>query len=414
MNLSWQIGSSRRRRVLLVDIFSICFGIGAWVAVNGLWVELPLLVSALPEGWNLPSYLSIIIQIANIGPIVWSVMRSYSRNLKEGPGIYTVLTVGVLASLLLVFLWKETSVIFGVEHSTALLSLVFILAIVDCTSSVLFIPFMAVFRQTYLTSYLVGEGLSGLLPSLVALVQGVGGNPTCVNVTVNGTTIIQPYYKDPLFSVEVFFAILFGMMCASLAAFVSLNFVPACKKEKVKNLEKLEVRYSEAPSSNSTSPVPEDDEELQRRAISRRTYFVLLAAQAWVCCLSNGALPSIQSFACLPYGNTAYHLAVTLSSMANPLACGIAFISPKWRGNIVSGCFIVGTATSIFIIAMAAMSPFPLLVGTTGGEFITASQLFLRLICSFTFAQFSQELPPSASNKFEYSSNFREEYKLQT
>lgn len=47
----------------LVDLLATVFGIGAWVAINGLWVELPLLVTYLPEGWTLPSYLSVIIQV---------------------------------------------------------------------------------------------------------------------------------------------------------------------------------------------------------------------------------------------------------------------------------------------------------------------------------------------------------------
>lgn len=48
-------------------MLSVMFGVGAWISINGLWVELPLLVQALPEGWSLPSFMSIIIQIANIG-----------------------------------------------------------------------------------------------------------------------------------------------------------------------------------------------------------------------------------------------------------------------------------------------------------------------------------------------------------
>lgn len=47
----------------LVDLLAMMFGVGAWVAINGMWVELPLLVLHLPEGWNLPSYLSVIIQV---------------------------------------------------------------------------------------------------------------------------------------------------------------------------------------------------------------------------------------------------------------------------------------------------------------------------------------------------------------
>ena len=36
----------------------------------------------------------------------------------------------------------------------------------------------------------------------------------------------------------------------------------------------------------------------------RDVSIVLLVVQCLVCCLSNGALPSIQSYSCLPYGNT--------------------------------------------------------------------------------------------------------------
>lgn len=93
-----------------------------------------------------------------------------------------------MASLFLALFWDQTSYIGDEEHSTALFILVFFLATVDCTSSVLFLPFMAIFRAIYLNSYLIGEGLSGFLPSLVALAQGVGGNPYCDNVTVINET----------------------------------------------------------------------------------------------------------------------------------------------------------------------------------------------------------------------------------
>jgi hypothetical protein len=40
------------------------------------------------------------------------------------------------------------------------------------------------FREIYLNSYLVGEGLSGFIPAIAALIQGAGGNPECRNVSV--------------------------------------------------------------------------------------------------------------------------------------------------------------------------------------------------------------------------------------
>lgn len=75
-------------RNLFLDVLAILFGTASWISINGLWVELPLLVNVLPESWSLASYLSIIVQIANIGPITYAILRwqfRVSNNL-----VYTV------------------------------------------------------------------------------------------------------------------------------------------------------------------------------------------------------------------------------------------------------------------------------------------------------------------------------------
>ena len=64
-------------RNLLLDGLAIAFGTASWISINGLWVELPLLVNELPESWSLASYLSIIVQIANVGPLLYSLLRWY-------------------------------------------------------------------------------------------------------------------------------------------------------------------------------------------------------------------------------------------------------------------------------------------------------------------------------------------------
>ena len=158
--------------------------------------------------------------------------------------ISTLLLVGTASSFLLSAYWAKTTTIGGVEHSTCLFILVFFLSLVDCTSSVLFLPFMAIFRDIYLNSYLIGEGLSGFIPSVIAIAQGKrnyilnskyeykwytfkcsmlirvctchflgsGGNPYCQNVSVNGTWEMQTVTPEPRFSAEVFFDFLAGMM----------------------------------------------------------------------------------------------------------------------------------------------------------------------------------------------------------
>ncbi|XP_058535971.1 solute carrier family 52, riboflavin transporter, member 3-like [Ochotona princeps] len=160
---------------VLTHLLVCIFGTGSWVAINGLWVELPLLVTELPEGWNLPSYLTVVIQLANIGPLLVSLLHCFRPGcLSEVPVIFTVLGVGTLACLLIAFLWNMTSWLQGGQHSVAFVVLTFFLALVDCTSSVTFLPFMSRLPSYYLTTFFMGEGLSGLLPALVALAQGSG------------------------------------------------------------------------------------------------------------------------------------------------------------------------------------------------------------------------------------------------
>lgn len=57
------------RELSIVHILVLLFGSGAWIAINGVFVELPVMVPQLPEGWNLPSLLTILVQVGNIAPI---------------------------------------------------------------------------------------------------------------------------------------------------------------------------------------------------------------------------------------------------------------------------------------------------------------------------------------------------------
>uniref|UniRef100_I3MVY7 Riboflavin transporter n=1 Tax=Ictidomys tridecemlineatus TaxID=43179 RepID=I3MVY7_ICTTR len=159
----------------LTHLLVCVFGMGSWVAINGLWVELPLLVTELPEGWYLPSYLTVVIQLANVGPLLVTLLHHFRPGcLLEVPVVFAVLVVGTIACVLFAFLWNMTSWVLGGQHSVAFIVLTFLLALVDCTSSVTFLPFMSRLPTHYLTTFFVGEGFSGLLPALVALAQGSG------------------------------------------------------------------------------------------------------------------------------------------------------------------------------------------------------------------------------------------------
>lgn len=80
-------------------------------------------------------------------------------------------------------------------------------------------------------------------------------------------------------------------------------------------------------------------------------------------------IPGIQSYSCLPYGNTAYHLAVTLSSMANPIACFVAFyVSSSVVKRTLPLIVSLGSVCAAYIIATAVLSPEPPLQDSTAGK----------------------------------------------
>lgn len=406
-----------RETSLFVHILVALFGIGSWLDINGVWVELPILVEHLPEGWNLGSYLIIIIQVANIGPLLYTVGHLLApRVVSERPVVFIVLSVGAVACLLLAFLWNWTTKIGGVEHSTPLLFLNFFLGTVDCTSSIVFLTFMSFFKTPYMTSYFIGEGLSGLLPSLVAIGQGVGvmscKNVSSVNATLlNGTFLnetsysVQPVYFPPRFPPRDFFLFLFLMMVVSLSSFALLNFLPHCKREQVCNVHEITREGTEdfvSPSLSRNSGVfhtnpPKPQTSVDTAQINSLTYNTfkepretktktrtltnisagqygfLLVLTAWLNGLGNGALPSLQSYACLPYGNETYHLAVTLAQIANPVACFVAFFLTVTSKYTIAFLTLLSSLVAAYILALASLSPKAVLVGEISGEALAVS-----------------------------------------
>ncbi|XP_038069884.1 solute carrier family 52, riboflavin transporter, member 3-B-like [Patiria miniata] len=407
-----QVKSPLRVRVPVV-LLTTLFGVGSWIAINGLWVELPLLVSLnIPENYNLASYLTVIIQLANVGPLAFSLTHYFLMKDKriEIPTVFIIVTLGCISSLLLIFFWDRYTVwqVDGKLHSTALLVLAFFLSIVDCTSSVAFTPFMSLLKSSYLTWYFIGEGLSSLLPSVMALIQGVGSvecvaNGTYINrTTVGNETILQNCTNwisrdsPARFPPQDFFGFLFAMMLTCGIAFTSLNYLPLAKQEHIYTRPASASTSTTGSSTSSEShtlvthrtdklpptnpgdedlsvdvlPVPQENPEntedgtgskapTDYRVLSKRQRVYLFAVLCFVCSLSNGALPSIQSFSCGPYGLNTYLLASTLANIANPMAATLVMLVPSTNLALVGATTLCGTAVGAYCMLTAVLSPTP-------------------------------------------------------
>uniref|UniRef100_A0A3Q3FIW4 Riboflavin transporter n=1 Tax=Labrus bergylta TaxID=56723 RepID=A0A3Q3FIW4_9LABR len=355
---------------LLVHLLACGFGLGSWVAVNGLWVELPLIVNTLPEAWELPSYLTVIIQLANLGPLLVTLMHKLCPGrLKEHIVIYFILSNGVLACILLAFFWDRTTVVAGALHSTAFFIITFFLSLVDCTSSVTFLPFMMQLPAKYVTTFFIGEGLSGFIPGVVALAQGVGiakcvnSSQTAGNHTGEDMWTIHTEYLPPNFSPRVFFFFLAAMTCISLAAFTALNRLPRTYELSTENLVPDTVASVSSGLDNPGAEKDGQDVKGQGEGLGQSRPLA-----------TNGLLPSVQTYSCMPYGNLAYHLSAALSSVANPLACTIAMFFQNRSLVFLGGLTVLGTGFGSYNMAMAALSPCPLLQGSAVGEMIIVSE----------------------------------------
>ncbi|EDV29077.1 uncharacterized protein TRIADDRAFT_63205 [Trichoplax adhaerens] len=368
-----------------VCFLAVCFGIGSWVATNSIWVELPIMVNCLPESWNLASYITVIIQIANLAPLTYSLLKHWKPNVvKEVPAIYVVLVTGTASCLLLAFFWRSIAIVGGEPHSIGLLILGFTLAMTDCTSSVTYLPFMATFREVYMPAYLVGEGLSGLLPGLVALGQGARNGAGCFNQNISVATVATTMHPTTgpsittaaNFTPETFWFILFGLTIASALAFIAMNYLPLAKKHYVipNTYEKTEdnkIDGSELACNNKSGCRDEAASDMLCHIVRNKYNIIESGYPAWVNGLSNGVIPSIQSYATLPYGGTAFHLTVTLYSIANPLTSFAYFWLPCYNRVVIAILTLLSTVCGIVIIVFAAMSPSPPLLGTSGGSALT-------------------------------------------
>ncbi|KTG04245.1 hypothetical protein cypCar_00002015, partial [Cyprinus carpio] len=222
---------------------------------------------------------------------------------------------------------REVVIVAGEPRSVPFLLLTFILSFVCCTSNVTFLPFMFRYPPQYIRTFFVGQGLCALFPCVVALGQGVG-KLECVE-TPNGT---EPHYLKENFPAQNFFWFLSVMLAISALSFFALTYrvVIPTAAEEIPKTEQETVKMEEEthPLQNGGSPVSEEQVEVEKQApvvafwTSRNIYLLMLLGISNA--LTNGVLPSVQSFSCLPYGTMTFHLSVVLGNIANPLACFVA------------------------------------------------------------------------------------------
>ncbi|XP_013907762.1 PREDICTED: solute carrier family 52, riboflavin transporter, member 2-like [Thamnophis sirtalis] len=370
--------SSPRSPALLPHVLVALFGMGSWVSVNSLWVELPVVVKRLPEGWNLPAFLSVLIALGNIGPVSVALVHRFApKRLKEQGLIHAIQATAIATAVLLALLWDRTALVAGEPRSVAFLALAFLLALACCTSNVSFLPFMYQFPPLFIRSFFIGQGLSALLPCVLALGQGVG-QLECLNNTWGNAS--QPRYLQENFSAGTYFWLLVALLALSALAFLALvlwqgrqgppgDGAPPEERRDPEEEEAFPLRddSDQALRGGTAEGAPRGRDPAPPLSFWTGRNLYLLGLLGVSNALTNGVLPSVQSYSCLPYGNTAYHLSVVFGNIANPVACFGAMFLLCRSSLVLSLISAAGCVFGVYLMVLAALSPCPPLLGSHAG-----------------------------------------------
>lgn len=372
-----------RKRNLYVDALVLLFGISSWIGVNSSYLQMPLIVSTAPEGWALPSYMTIVVQSSNIFSFAYVAYQKFARKkLNDGHLIIATMTMGCASAIGMAFLYGNTMKINGTEHSVAYLIFTFLFATVGTVSSVLFLPYMGRFRECYLVTYMCGQGANGLLSTFMALIQGVGGAQECIpNTNATDGPAYIPYLPTPNFGTKIFFLFVFSVLVVCTTAFILLNSLDVCKKEHASGsaLDGNEYYYnSEDRHDIATGEIPDNVINL-----STFNYWKLIFALFLIGFFGNGIFPGLMSFSALPYGFMAYHLAVTLANVGNATGSLIAQFIPHTSICILDAMVALTVVTGAYIFYVATQSPKPPFQNTNFGCISIVSSFIYCFLLNF-------------------------------
>jgi riboflavin transporter 2 len=187
------------------------------------------------------------------------------------------------------------------------------------------------------------------VPSVLALIQGLGQDPGCRNVTSKSDTvtmadgnftdiyILEPIPIKPNYSVSLYFLFMFALLCISTCSFTLLNYSKVAIKERKTSTKNSNTRVSPEPSltyesnhilnddnqsSSEAAIIKKSTEAVEKygHASQNHSFFerndkkILLTLIFFVSFFCYGVLPGLQSYSTLPYGNNVFNLAVNLSN----------------------------------------------------------------------------------------------------
>jgi hypothetical protein len=164
-------------------LFVLLFGLSTWITINGVFSQIPILMRELPEKYDIPTNIVLLVQLANSIPLVYSgiiaLIPQRWKNVKKVDTfmIYIIMISGCTLSILFGIFWNTTIFVFGKDRSVVFFILVFFLGSLDCMTSVIYYPYISNYGVGYMSSLSIGSYSTGLLVGIIAFIQDPG-SPT--------------------------------------------------------------------------------------------------------------------------------------------------------------------------------------------------------------------------------------------
>jgi riboflavin transporter 2 len=252
----------------------------------------------------------------------------------------------------LIFFWSYTTIIGNEKRSTALLILAFFLSLLDCTSSISFADYIQRFRKEFTSTMFLGESLTSILPSLLAIVQG-NGQLRCIQST-NGTNTTEAIYETARFSVSIYFLCLFILLTISFIAFVLLQWTSITQNAR---------QIIPETSLETTNTIDKSGQSL-----TTSSYILLSLGCTYTSSILFGMILSISTFVLMPYGHRIFYLGTILSPWMFTLVWILGMIKPLLSKRYLLILILLGSITFAFDLFVSFKSPCPPWVDTTKGS----------------------------------------------
>ncbi|CAF1633787.1 unnamed protein product [Adineta ricciae] len=353
--------------ILLTLVF-----LASWTDINGIFAELPQIILTQPEGARLGAYLALITNFGNIAPLILILIKCFNKKqtLNPIPINYIVISIGMASCFSLIFFWQYTRMIFNQNYSIALLILAFFLSLLDCTSSISFADYIQKFRAEFTSALFLGESLTSIVPSLLAIAQG-NGQLRCTSI--NGTNVTEAVYETARFSVSLYFLCLFLLLTISFISFVLLQWT-SIPQHAFQINRKISLKPNED-NQETTSTLfqqksPTSSESL---SLNRTSYLLLSFGCTYTSSILFGMLLSISAYVLMPYGQEIFYLGTILSPWMFTLVWILGMIKPSVSKRSILLLILMGTMTFLFELFIALNSPCPMWVHTMKGNVLILS-----------------------------------------